>query len=81
MVLDSNTGKIFRLNYWDINGDGVYSVLDQIAISNHYGESGTPGWIREDVDNNDCYDVFTVPPRFFLPMNICFSVVQFLHGN
>jgi len=37
---------------WDINNDGVCSVLDQVMVSIHYGESGTPGWIREDVDNN-----------------------------
>jgi len=23
-----------------------------VLISNHYGETGAQGWIREDVDNN-----------------------------
>ncbi len=37
---------------WDINEDGQCSILDYILISNHYGETGQNGWIREDVDNN-----------------------------
>jgi len=37
---------------WDINIDGECNQLDMILISNHYGETGSPGWIREDVDNN-----------------------------
>jgi hypothetical protein len=37
---------------WDINNDGVITILDLVLISNHYGEIGAFGWIREDVDNN-----------------------------
>ena len=37
---------------WDINQDGECTVLDLLQISNHYGETGSPGWIREDVDND-----------------------------
>ena len=37
---------------WDINSDGCCNVLDYVLISNHYGENGGAGWIREDVDNN-----------------------------
>lgn len=37
---------------WDINKDRQCTVLDLILISNHYGETGQNGWIREDVDNN-----------------------------
>jgi hypothetical protein len=37
---------------WDINNDGVETILDLVLVSNHYGENGYNGWIREDVDNN-----------------------------
>jgi hypothetical protein len=37
---------------WDINNDGRCTILDKVCISLHYGQTGTPGWIREDVDNS-----------------------------
>jgi hypothetical protein len=37
---------------WDINKDRKCNILDLILISNHFNETGTNGWIREDVDNN-----------------------------
>ena len=37
---------------WDINLDHDCNILDLIQISNHFDETGDPGWIREDVDNN-----------------------------
>jgi hypothetical protein len=37
---------------WDMNADGLNTVLDLVLISNQYGDSGGSGWIREDVDNN-----------------------------
>jgi hypothetical protein len=37
---------------WDTNNDGEVSVFDYVLISNHYGETGDTGWIREDVDNS-----------------------------
>jgi len=37
---------------WDVNENGNCNVLDFVLISNHYQQSGNPGWIREDVDNN-----------------------------
>jgi len=37
---------------WDINIDGNITVFDFILISNHFNETGSLGWIREDVDNN-----------------------------
>ncbi len=43
---------------WDINNDGQCNVLDLNFISNHYGEIGQNGWIREDVDNNGIVQVF-----------------------
>jgi hypothetical protein len=35
---------------WDINQDGVVNYVDISAFANHYGETGTPGWIPEDVN-------------------------------
>jgi hypothetical protein len=32
-------------------------VFDLVLISNHYTETGTPGWIRQDVDNNGAIEV------------------------
>lgn len=37
---------------YDMNNDGVINILDIVQVANHLGESGTPGWIREDVDKN-----------------------------
>ena len=37
---------------WDVDMNGECKVFDLTLISNHYNESGNPGWIREDVDNN-----------------------------
>jgi len=42
---------------WDINNDGQCTVLDLTLLSNHYGETGQNGWIREDVDNNGVVQV------------------------
>jgi len=43
---------------WDINNDGVVNVFDHVLTSNHYGETNSPGWIREDIDNNGEIQVF-----------------------
>jgi hypothetical protein len=48
----TNSNEISLPPNWDINMDGVSTVLDYAYISNQYGKSGSPGWIREDVDNN-----------------------------
>jgi Divergent InlB B-repeat domain/Cohesin domain len=37
---------------WDVSIDGTRTILDLVFISNHYGETGENGWIREDADNN-----------------------------
>jgi hypothetical protein len=42
---------------WDVNKDGVCDNLDLVAISNVYGSTGEPGWLREDVDNNGVVQV------------------------
>jgi hypothetical protein len=42
---------------WDVNSDGYCTILDLVLISNHYGQSGSNGWIREDADNNGVIQV------------------------
>ncbi len=42
---------------WDINTDGYCNLLDLVLISNHYGQTGSNGWIREDADNNGVIQV------------------------
>lgn len=45
------------LSQYDMNGDGIVNVSDLTDMSNHMGEKGTPGWIKEDVDKNGIIDV------------------------
>jgi predicted metal-dependent peptidase len=42
---------------WDVNRDGAVTILDLVLISNYYSQSGSDGWIREDVDNNGDVEV------------------------
>lgn len=42
---------------YDVNTDDSCDILDLVLISNHMGETGSPGWIREDVDKNGCIQV------------------------
>jgi hypothetical protein len=42
---------------WEVNNNGHCTILDQVAISVHYGETGSHGWIREDVDNNGVINI------------------------
>jgi hypothetical protein len=37
---------------WDLNSDGYCTIFDLVLVSNHYSQSGSAGWIREDADNN-----------------------------
>jgi hypothetical protein len=37
---------------WDINKDGTVNILEMASISQHWGETGTPGWIAQDVNND-----------------------------
>jgi len=43
---------------WDVNQDGICDANDNSLVSSRYGETGAPGWIREDVDNNGQIQVF-----------------------
>jgi hypothetical protein len=51
-VILSSSHTFSLLPDWDINNDGIVTISDLLLISNHYGETGSKGWIREDVDNN-----------------------------
>jgi hypothetical protein len=42
---------------WDVNRDGLVTVMDLVLISNQYDGSGGLGWIAEDVDNNGDVEV------------------------
>lgn len=39
-------------NQYDVNGDGCVNQLDIDSVSDHYGETGTPGWIPQDVNDD-----------------------------
>ena len=53
----SITHEFSMIPNWDINKDGRCTVLDIISISSYYGKVGSPGWIREDIDNNGQIEV------------------------
>jgi hypothetical protein len=56
-----SASNIFWLpSNWDINCDGVCTILDLVMVSNHYGATGRSGWIREDVDNNGVINVLDI---------------------
>ena len=42
---------------WDVSADGVCDLEDMDLISTQYGETGSSGWVREDVDNNGIIQV------------------------
>jgi uncharacterized repeat protein (TIGR02543 family) len=56
-VNDSSSVSFSMPANWDINNDGSCAIFDFVFISNHYGESGAAGWIREDADNNGVIQV------------------------
>lgn len=45
---------------WDINTDGICNLIDFVLVSNHLGERGEAGWIREDIDKNGIIQVADV---------------------
>jgi hypothetical protein len=45
---------------YDINCDGSCNIIDCVLIANHIGQSGSPGWIREDVDNNGIINILDI---------------------
>jgi hypothetical protein len=58
-VYSNNSGFLIPPN-WDINNDRICSMEDLILASDQYGKNGSPGWIREDIDNNGTVQVFDI---------------------
>jgi len=62
--VDDNSNTVNSVKYqftmppnYDINMDGTINQKDLHSLKKHYGETGQPGWIREDVDNNGIIQV------------------------
>ena len=47
---------------WDVNGDGFVNILDMILVGQHFGETGSPGWIPEDVNRDGVINVRDMLP-------------------
>jgi hypothetical protein len=45
---------------WDLNGDHVSNICDVVLMGLHWGETGDPGWIPEDVNNDGVVDMLDV---------------------
>jgi hypothetical protein len=45
---------------WDPTTDGSVNVLDMISVGQHWGESGSAGWIRQDVSPDGTINVLDV---------------------
>jgi hypothetical protein len=45
---------------WDVNEDGDINILDVVRVGLHWGETGDPGWIREDVNDDGSVDILDV---------------------
>ena len=42
---------------WDVNYDGLVDDGDEDAVGLHWGETGAPGWIKEDVNKDGIINV------------------------
>ena len=42
---------------WDVNMDGSVNVLDLTLISQYLGQTGIPGWIREDINKDGTVNI------------------------
>ncbi len=45
---------------YDINNDGSCNMIDFVLIANVIGQTGSPGWIREDVDKNGIINILDI---------------------
>ena len=41
----------------DVNDDGRVDIIDLVLLGQHWGETGTPGWIPQDVKVDDVINV------------------------
>lgn len=56
-VLADHSISASFLPTWDLNGDGVCNIGDVVLVGLHWGETGEPGWIPEDVSPNGVIDI------------------------
>ena len=56
-LTDDATIGIFVKLTGDVDGNGVVNVIDKVQVRNHFGESGSPGWIPADVNCNGVVNV------------------------
>ena len=42
---------------WDLNGDHICNIGDVVKVGLHWGETGDPGWIPEDVSPNGVINI------------------------
>ena len=45
------------LPMWDLNNDGACNIGDVVRVGLHWGETGDPGWIPEDVSPNGAINI------------------------
>lgn len=50
-LIVSNT-TFYVYSQWDLNYDKTVGMVDIMLVAGHYGQTGSPGWIKEDVDRN-----------------------------
>jgi hypothetical protein len=59
---DHTIAVTFAVNapYWDLNGDHVCTVLDISSVARKIGQTGSPGWIIQDIDKNGSINVLDI---------------------
>jgi len=59
VVADGSVSVCFCAD-WDANLDSCTNVLDIILVGQHFGETGAPAWIREDVNKDGLISVLDI---------------------
>ncbi len=57
MPIAVNDGNVTTSRTGDVNNDDHVNVLDMILIGQHWGETGSPGWILQDVKKDGVINV------------------------
>jgi hypothetical protein len=47
-----NNASLFVYSPYDLDNNKIVNLQDILSVSNHYGETGTPGWIIQDVNKD-----------------------------